>query len=187
MANQFMGINSVARKLKNPFIGVAGVARKITSGFIGVNGVARKCYTGSTTIIKSGTQFVNGVATFDTPVSSFTKAYVTIDVPGANRSIYYANGSCTGKTFVVPWGLEGQDEDNPVNVTITTNGGTSYYSYNYYDGEDLRYVRLDITLTGSTLTAKFTIGYTKDTDYGTRNYTGYASLENADWTVRFIL
>ena len=42
MANgAYVGVNSVAKKVKKCYIGVDGVARKVKKAYIGVNGVAR--------------------------------------------------------------------------------------------------------------------------------------------------
>ena len=42
--NQYIGVNNVARKVKQPYIGVNNVARKVKSGYVGVGGVARQYY-----------------------------------------------------------------------------------------------------------------------------------------------
>ena len=44
----YVGVNSVARKVKQPYVGVGNVARKVKSGFVGVNGVARQFFSGGT-------------------------------------------------------------------------------------------------------------------------------------------
>lgn len=41
----YIGVGSVAHKIKKMYIGVNGVARKVKKGYIGVNGVARLFYT----------------------------------------------------------------------------------------------------------------------------------------------
>ena len=46
MADQYIGVNGVARKVKKDYMGVSGVARKVKSGYIGVDGVARKFFSG---------------------------------------------------------------------------------------------------------------------------------------------
>lgn len=43
---QYIGVNNVARKVKNWYIGINGVARKVKAGYIGINGVARKFLSG---------------------------------------------------------------------------------------------------------------------------------------------
>lgn len=43
-ANTYIGVNGVARHVKNIWVGVNGVARKVKNGWIGVNGVARRFY-----------------------------------------------------------------------------------------------------------------------------------------------
>ena len=40
----FIGVSSIARKVKQPYLGVSGVARKISDGYVGVNKIARKFF-----------------------------------------------------------------------------------------------------------------------------------------------
>jgi hypothetical protein len=42
MANSYIGVNGIARKVIEGYVGVDGVARKIKKAYIGVNGVARR-------------------------------------------------------------------------------------------------------------------------------------------------
>ena len=42
--NIYIGVDNVARKVKQPYIGVDNVARKVKSGFVGVDNVARQYY-----------------------------------------------------------------------------------------------------------------------------------------------
>lgn len=63
---QYVGVNSVARKVKQPYIGVDGVARKVKNGYVGVGGVARQYFQSGTPIgtLSVGTSVymnVNGV------------------------------------------------------------------------------------------------------------------------------
>lgn len=48
----YIGVGSVARKIKNQYIGVGGVARKIKAGYVGVGGVARKFFTSGYDIVR---------------------------------------------------------------------------------------------------------------------------------------
>lgn len=48
--NIYIGVDNVARKVKQPNIGVDGVARKVKNGFIGVDNVARQFFSGGTPI-----------------------------------------------------------------------------------------------------------------------------------------
>ena len=41
---QYVGINGVARKVKQPYVGINGVARKIKTAYVGINGIARKYF-----------------------------------------------------------------------------------------------------------------------------------------------
>ena len=45
MGNINIGVNNVARKIKNAYIGVNGIARQIQKAYIGVNGIAREIYS----------------------------------------------------------------------------------------------------------------------------------------------
>ena len=44
----YIGIEGIAREIKEGFIGIAGIARKIKEAYIGINGIARKFYPGLT-------------------------------------------------------------------------------------------------------------------------------------------
>ena len=46
--NIYIGVDNVARKVKQPHIGVDNVARKVKNGFIGVDNVARQFFSGGT-------------------------------------------------------------------------------------------------------------------------------------------
>ena len=46
---QYVGVNGVARKVKQPYIGINNVARKVKTAYIGVNNVARECFSGGET------------------------------------------------------------------------------------------------------------------------------------------
>lgn len=44
--NIYIGVDNVARKVKQPYIGIDNIARKVKSGFIGVDNVARQFFAG---------------------------------------------------------------------------------------------------------------------------------------------
>lgn len=44
----YIGVDGVARKIKQPYIGVDNVARKVTKPYIGVDNVARECFSSVT-------------------------------------------------------------------------------------------------------------------------------------------
>ena len=46
--NIYIGVDNVARKVKQPCIGIDNIARKVKSGFIGVDNVARQFFSGGT-------------------------------------------------------------------------------------------------------------------------------------------
>ena len=41
----YIGVNGVAKNVKNVYIGINGVAKKIKKMYVGVNGVAKECYS----------------------------------------------------------------------------------------------------------------------------------------------
>lgn len=45
MSGVYIGVDGVAKKVKDIYIGVNGVARKVKKAYIGVNGVAKECYS----------------------------------------------------------------------------------------------------------------------------------------------
>lgn len=48
MANGYLGVGNIARKLKSMYIGVDGTARKVKKAYVGVNGMARLWYQAGT-------------------------------------------------------------------------------------------------------------------------------------------
>ena len=65
---QYIGVNNVARKVKQQYIGVDNVARKVKWGYIGVDNVARECFSSGTPVgdLEVGSSVwmnVDGVAT----------------------------------------------------------------------------------------------------------------------------
>lgn len=59
----YVGVNSVARKVKKYYVGVSGVARKVKKAYIGVNGVARQYYS-SDWWTPSGVSLTNVIAAY---------------------------------------------------------------------------------------------------------------------------
>ena len=48
----YVGVNGIARNVKNIYVGVNGVARKVVKGYVGVNGVAQQFWaTSSSTFV----------------------------------------------------------------------------------------------------------------------------------------
>ena len=48
--NQYIGVNNVARKVKQPYIGVNNIARKVKNGYVGVSNIARQFYSSGTPV-----------------------------------------------------------------------------------------------------------------------------------------
>lgn len=59
MANTYIGIDSVARKVKQCYIGIDGVARKIKKVYIGVNGIAKLAWQSVITKLSTWISFEN--------------------------------------------------------------------------------------------------------------------------------
>lgn len=57
---QYVGVNGVARKVKQPYIGVGDVARKVKNGYVGVSGVARQFFGGGIEVGQSVFAYLNG-------------------------------------------------------------------------------------------------------------------------------
>lgn len=51
----YIGVDSVAKKIKNGYIGIEGLARKIKKAYIGVNGVARLCWASADPVFANNT------------------------------------------------------------------------------------------------------------------------------------
>lgn len=68
----FIGVNNVARKIKNCYVGVNGTARKVKAVYVGVNGVARLVWQ---SIIKKVTSFSG-----QTSVGSVDNGYSVTEV-----------------------------------------------------------------------------------------------------------
>ena len=47
MSNAYIGVNDLARAIKNIYIGINGEAHKVVNAYVGVNGVAQKAYSSS--------------------------------------------------------------------------------------------------------------------------------------------
>jgi hypothetical protein len=85
----YIGVDGVARKIKQPYIGVDNVARKVTKAYIGVDNVARQYLSGGTPISElsvgdSVYMNVNGVS----------KEFLVIHQGNPDSSIY--DSSCDG-------------------------------------------------------------------------------------------
>lgn len=102
MANgAYIGVDSVARKVKNCYIGVDGIARKVKKAYIGVDGVARLFWQAITTIskYKSATSYNNYVYT------NFGDKSTSVQPTGyelfQKRNVYpFCNSSITGTITV---------------------------------------------------------------------------------------
>lgn len=160
MAGQFIGVNGVARKVKNQFIGVNGVARKVKNGFIGVNGVARKCYGGGLiTVSGSGLNYGQTI-----PNWSRVTGTVTI---GGSCKFYYGNGQKMGELW-----------PDSITLSIDTSGSPNdtwfgpYDSRVYVEFEDDGYnfdgAELSLTFGTSALSGSFTVEYSDASDNGSK-------------------
>ena len=88
--NIYIGVDNVARKVKQPIIGVDNIARNVKSGFIGVDNVARQFFSGGTPLssLAVGTSvYLNESGT--------AKEYIIVNqgIP-SNSSLY--DSTCNG-------------------------------------------------------------------------------------------
>lgn len=112
MANaMYVGVNGVARKVKQPYIGVNGIARKVAKGFVGVGNVARQCFSGGTPI----SEFAVGDSVFMN-VDGVATEFIIVHQGIPDTSIY--DSSCDGT-----WLMSKNAVGNMQYYTSTSCGG----------------------------------------------------------------
>lgn len=87
---QYVGVDSIARKVKQPYIGVDGVARKVKNGYVGVGGVARQF-------------FQSGITLREVPVGDS----VYMNVNGVRKEFFVVHQGCpssNGGTYTNAYG-----------------------------------------------------------------------------------
>ena len=90
----YIGVNSLAGKVKKAYIGVSGVAHKIKKMYIGVGGVARLCWSGETykTLISGNVSGSNVYDFFEStanPPSTFTSLTNPTGATMGNTDVIY--------------------------------------------------------------------------------------------------
>ena len=87
----YIGVDSVAKKVKKGYIGVDGVAKKIKKAYIGdENGIARLCWESSVPYI-TGTKSISSASnTLSITGLNFTPAYVFCFNPNSSSSSNYS-------------------------------------------------------------------------------------------------
>lgn len=107
----YIGVNGIARRVKNIYIGVNGVAKKVVKGYIGVNGIARlfysSLYTYSTNIqseysnrVTFNNYFVGINSNGDIEISATAVATGSSSSNVNGRAIYFRiNGDLAGKSL----------------------------------------------------------------------------------------
>ena len=81
----FVGVDGIARKIKNGYIGVDNVARKIKKAYVGVGGVARPCWSG-------GELTYYGTATGLTPYNSIRASRFDLASESVGNHVIFAGG-----------------------------------------------------------------------------------------------
>lgn len=77
-----IGVNGVARSIKNIYVGVNGVARKVKAGYIGVNGIARQFFADGWWSL-SGLSSSNVIAAYQFKgAASQAESYINLANPG---------------------------------------------------------------------------------------------------------
>lgn len=115
----YIGVNNVARKIKNGYIGVDNTARKIKKGYIGVSGVARQffqCGTPASQLAVGSSVYLN--------VSGVQTEFLIVH-QGLPSSVY--DSSCNGTWLLMKdivglsnWGVDSSGQCFDKNPPIRT-------------------------------------------------------------------
>ena len=140
--NMYIGVDSVARKIKQPDIGVANVARKVTNGYIGVDNVARQFYSGASErplrLVLSATTSENSTLQYYTATalasSSRWQLYTASIIKShtATASLTLTSNNTTafkaGDVITVECYLHMRNNKYPTAYTATVVGGGNTYN-----------------------------------------------------------
>jgi len=123
--NAYMGVSSVARKIKQPNIGVSGLDRIVSNGYIGVSGISREFYTSNKNALaccypSGGTSIV--YYSLDGGASWSSVSNGPIDI-AYNGCFYGVRTTNTGSLYFMT--SETGAEWNSVCITTSAN----FYSY----------------------------------------------------------
>lgn len=85
----YIGVNNVARKVKQIYIGVGGVARKVKKAYIGVGGVARLFFSAAADAL-----------TYSGPAASLSAARGDMGAASNSKYAFFAGGTTNGSSVV---------------------------------------------------------------------------------------
>lgn len=119
----YIGIDGIARNVKNIYIGIDGVARKVINGYIGIGGIAKTFFnTFYTYIMQSGTVSSSyGIINSATRkyVDDHWELYIDATISTSDKSypcfneikIKSGSKSLVGKTITVTYKLDSYDSN----------------------------------------------------------------------------
>lgn len=122
--NAYMGVSSVARKIKQPNIGVSGLDRIVSNGYIGVSGISRQFYmngTPTTTSNVGNSVYMN--------VNEVSTEFIIVHVGNPDTSKY--DSSCNG-TWVMQKDLTANTYQFSNNQATYVGGALDNYLNNTY-------------------------------------------------------
>ena len=99
----YIGVNDVARGVKNIYVGVDGVARRVKSAYIGVNGIAQQVFS------SAGIHFAGRNNGIGNPITSTDGDSLYISASGATTGdehidAYYELVDGGGRRYAIPAG-----------------------------------------------------------------------------------
>ena len=165
----YIGLNDLAKEIKNIYVGVNGVARKVVKGYIGVNGVARLFW-------EAGAKYINFWFFIETVAQGrYQNADYFIHTSAENR--YYVKLNIGVAFFCL---IKGQAGANTfyTPILISTNESAIPYVYGY-SSSAASTTKGTITINGDTW---YWTGYTYAV-YNTASYTPDCLLEDSTYVL----
>ena len=124
MANEYVGVNNVARRISKKYAGVNNVARTIKAEYAGVNGVSRKIFEGKP-YIRAVFESWNYTSSDSTYTISPDRKRLTFDVKGTrstNGYLFFRLKRSNGQQFPPNVQLT-----RTIQLTINGSGGGSTF------------------------------------------------------------
>lgn len=115
----YVGVNEVAKKIKNAYIGVDGTARKITKAYVGVDNVARLFYTSSVPLFITMVQPEGGVLKATCNGVEYTESFQVESGSNISFDVQMYEGYDFGKWIITEASGDTIIMDNPFNYTIS--------------------------------------------------------------------
>lgn len=127
----YVGVQNIARKVKNIYIGVDGIARKVKKGYVGVDGVARLFYSAGARFVSYSGAYTTSDVTVDgvacTLYTLTSSGMLVVDGDGAQ--VWMCGGGGKGGNANLTWsGLAGASYNN-IHTAYSGGGGAGGYIY----------------------------------------------------------